>query len=157
FDKKLADAKKSESMYGPGILRGFFNLPGMDFLAPKGTPGREEVKQIVLPDVRQNYNFLDSYSIDRCTTCHIAIDRPDAAIETFVSKAESALRSINEKRVQSGQKPLVVNMPKEAAEPEHHTPAGHQAAREAPTSDEHARGETRVAGESAKWPTFDQM
>src|SRR5262249_48091805 len=97
----------------------------------------------------------DSYSVDRCTTCHIAIDRADASMETFVAKAETALQTINERRVKSGEKPLVVSLPKEEAEPAHGEHREHPAA---PTKAAAVEpGETKVAGETATWPPFDQM
>src|SRR5690606_33779371 len=55
------------------LKRGIFNLPLLDFAAPKGTIGRHEIKQVVLPDVRVELNFLQSYATDRCMTCHVAI------------------------------------------------------------------------------------
>lgn len=136
FDKKVADAKQRETMYAAGLVsyRTMFNAPGLDFVAPKGTPGREEIKQIVLPDVRQNYNFLDSYTVDRCTTCHLAIDQPGATQEEFVARAEKALRVVNERRVAEGRSPIKVERRKAkaekhdphaavAAEPEHRAEA----------------------------------
>lgn len=108
FDKRVADAERREQMYGKGITRTLFNLPGLDFAPPKGVPGRQEIKQVVLPDVRQDYSFLQSYSIDRCTTCHVAIDQPGASLEKMVAQSEAALRAINAQRVAAHLPPLEV-------------------------------------------------
>jgi len=93
YDKGKADAERNEDMYGRGFKRAFFNLPGLDFLAPHGTPGRQEVKQVFMQNIRINYNFLESYVTDRCITCHVGIDNPEMTRENFVKQAEGALRT----------------------------------------------------------------
>ena len=51
-----------------GTLRG---LPIIDLAAPP-----TKIQQISLPDLLINYNFKEVPRYDRCTTCHLGIDRP---------------------------------------------------------------------------------
>ena len=48
----------------------FRNAPLLDFMAPTLT-----VRQIVTPNVVDDVNFARVAKMDRCTTCHLAIDR----------------------------------------------------------------------------------
>jgi len=99
YEKGIADARRMEKMYSPKPLLGDalplarnpFNLPGLDFVAPKGTPGRQEIRQVFMNDIRADYNFAESYITDRCITCHVAIDDPAMTRENFVEQAEQAL------------------------------------------------------------------
>ncbi|MEK6643419.1 MAG: c-type cytochrome [Planctomycetota bacterium] len=93
YEKGLDDAERLDSMYGPGFSRMAFNIPGLDYLAPSGVPGREEVQQVFMKGIRFNYNFLDSYVTDRCITCHVGIDNPAYSMESFVKKTEGAIGS----------------------------------------------------------------
>ena len=59
-----------------GIEHNFINdffrdLPMLDFIDPS-----LEVKQVVLADVWFDVNFLAVKAVDRCQTCHLAIDKP---------------------------------------------------------------------------------
>ncbi|MBK8269664.1 MAG: hypothetical protein IPK83_15760 [Planctomycetes bacterium] len=92
YEKLENDAARRDQMFGPGYIRTALNLPILDAFPPKDTPGREEVKQVFMPDIRVNYNFTDSYVTDRCTTCHYAIDDPMFSKENFVQQAEAALK-----------------------------------------------------------------
>ncbi|MHC4093364.1 MAG: hypothetical protein ACYSVY_24350, partial [Planctomycetota bacterium] len=96
--KSASDAAKKEDQYGNRWVKGLINLPFLDFAAPKGTPARHEVRQLVLPEVRQRLNYLDSYTTDRCTTCHVAIDNPDFSPDRLAAKLEESLGAINEER-----------------------------------------------------------
>ncbi len=93
YEKGRRDALRDEDMYGPGYPRSVFNLPGLDFLAPTGTPGREEIRQVYMADVRFNYNFLDSYQTDRCITCHVGMNDPHMTEVNFVRQGEKAVHS----------------------------------------------------------------
>lgn len=114
FEKGLADAQQRDRLFGSrgsllfGLIsaRDAFNLPGFDFAAPKGTPGREEIKQVVLPSVRTELNFAQSYATDRCTTCHIEIDNPEMTRDNFAATLERALANINEQRRSAGTAPM---------------------------------------------------
>ncbi len=103
YAKGKDDAKRNRDMYGRGVTRTIFNLPGIDFLAPKGTAGRQEVKQVFMQNIRINYNFLESYVTDRCITCHVGIDNPEMTRENFIKQAEGALRTDEVAGVLKGQ------------------------------------------------------
>lgn len=53
---------------------GLLNAPFLDFLAPRGTPGKREVRQVLLPHIHQDLHFVRATQTDRCMTCHIAVD-----------------------------------------------------------------------------------
>jgi mono/diheme cytochrome c family protein len=125
YDKGLNDAKRLESMYGPGFKRMAFNFPGLDYLAPSGVPGREEVKQVFSKQVRFNYNFLDSYVTDRCITCHVGIDDPNLTLAAFVKRLEAAMGS--EKvmtALRDGNKKLMAELSSRLGDTEIDVPAG---------------------------------
>ncbi len=119
FEKGMNDARRRDELYGGrrtlfgGVLaaRDAFNLPGFDFLAPKGTPGRQEIRQVVLPDIRVEMNFLHSYATDRCVTCHAAIDNPAFSRERLIETLQTALAAINEQRQAAGQPLLLPHTP----------------------------------------------
>ena len=55
----------------PSLVKDYFrNAPLLDFMAPTLT-----VRQIVTPNVVDDVNFARVVKMDRCTTCHLAIDR----------------------------------------------------------------------------------
>jgi cbb3-type cytochrome oxidase cytochrome c subunit/peptidoglycan hydrolase CwlO-like protein len=72
---------QKEAQYGKGglysrtlaFLRG---LPVIDLAAPP-----TKIQQISLPELTINYNFKDVPRYDRCTTCHLGIDRPAFATD----------------------------------------------------------------------------
>ncbi len=47
-----------------------FNTPPLDAVAPT-----IKIKQVVLSDLGDDYHFTNVPKVDRCTTCHLAIDR----------------------------------------------------------------------------------
>lgn len=54
----------------------FRNLPLVDFMQPS-----IKVRQIVLGDLRNDINFIQVPRVDRCTTCHLNIDRKGYEID----------------------------------------------------------------------------
>lgn len=55
----------------PSFVKDYFrNAPLLDFMAPTLT-----VRQVVTPNVVDDVNFARVAKMDRCTTCHLAIDR----------------------------------------------------------------------------------
>lgn len=36
-----------------------------------------EIKQVVLKDIHDNWNFATNVKVDRCMTCHLGVDQPD--------------------------------------------------------------------------------
>lgn len=94
---------------GVPVVSTLVNFPFLDFVAPKNTPGRQQVNQLVLPDVRQRLNYLETYTTDRCTTCHVAIDDPEFSKERLAQKLERSIPAINEELQRRGLP--TVNMP----------------------------------------------
>ncbi len=88
------------------IVKALINFPLLDFAAPKDTPGRFQINQLVLPDVRQELNYLQSYTTDRCTTCHVCIQDPEFSKEMLTVRLEEVLPGINEVLQRAGQPPL---------------------------------------------------
>jgi cbb3-type cytochrome oxidase cytochrome c subunit len=59
------------SALAPSAVKDYFrNAPLLDFMAPT-----LKVNQIILPNVLDDVNFTKVPKMDRCTTCHLAIDR----------------------------------------------------------------------------------
>src|SRR6185503_12256906 len=55
----------------PSLVKDYFrNAPLLDFMAPTLT-----VRQVATPNVVDDVNFARVAKMDRCTTCHLAIDR----------------------------------------------------------------------------------
>ncbi len=91
---------------GLPIVKAIINAPLLDFTAPKNTPSRHQINQLVLPDVRQRLNYLESYTTDRCTTCHVAIDDVEFSQERLARKLERSLPGVSEALQRMG-KPAV--------------------------------------------------
>ena len=54
----------------PSIVTNMLNAPLLDFMAPTIT-----VQQVITPDIVDDVNFTRVRKMDRCTSCHLAIDR----------------------------------------------------------------------------------
>jgi len=54
------------------------NAPVIDFIAKT-----LEIKQVVLKDIHDNWNFATNVKVDRCMTCHLGIDKPDMTDEAI--------------------------------------------------------------------------
>lgn len=102
LEKVASDAQLKEEQYSNVLVKTVINLPLADFTAPKGTPARYEVRQLVLPDVRQDLNYLQTYTTDRCTTCHLAINDPNFSRENLARRFERALPALNESLTKQG-------------------------------------------------------
>jgi mono/diheme cytochrome c family protein len=85
YTSKLADATRQIAemtqeqtrltrrldVVGPSLLKDYFrNAPLLDFMAPS-----IKVQQVILPNVVDDVNFIRVPKMDRCQTCHLAIDR----------------------------------------------------------------------------------
>ena len=55
----------------PSFVKDMLNAPMVDFVAPT-----LEIQQVVLEDLHEDFYFAKAQRVDRCTTCHLAIDRP---------------------------------------------------------------------------------
>lgn len=120
--KAVADTARQKDMQFRGVLTddgilgglpvvsALINAPLGDFTAPKNTPGRHQVNQLVLPNVRQRLNYLESYTTDRCTTCHVAIDDPDFSKQRLAHKLEDSIPGVSEAMRRLG-KPAVTAPP----------------------------------------------
>jgi len=112
--KQVADAARQKDQQYRGVLtdkgllgglpivKMVINAPMLDFTAPKNTPGRHQVYQLVLPDIRQRLNYLESYTTDRCTTCHVAIDDPEFSKDRLAQKLERSLPGVVEEMQRQG-------------------------------------------------------
>jgi mono/diheme cytochrome c family protein len=54
----------------PTFAKEILNAPMVDFIAPT-----LRIQQIVLEDLYDDYHFAKTQKVDRCTTCHLAIDQ----------------------------------------------------------------------------------
>jgi|GEM_PF-2369779 len=52
------------------------NAPVIDFIARS-----LEVRQVVVKNIHDNWNFATNAKVDRCITCHVGIDQPDMSDE----------------------------------------------------------------------------
>ncbi|HEY7286250.1 MAG TPA: c-type cytochrome [Vicinamibacterales bacterium] len=78
--KQIEDLQSEQTRLGkrldviaPNFKDKIRNAPLMDFMAPT-----IKVQQIILPNVVDDVNFIHVPKMDRCTTCHLAIDKKDA-------------------------------------------------------------------------------
>ena len=106
LEKVAADAARKEDQYSNVLVKRVINAPLLDFTAPKGTPSHHEVRQLVLPNVRQQLNYLETYTTDRCTTCHLAIDDENFSPETLALRFEQSLPAVNEALQRAGKDAL---------------------------------------------------
>src|SRR5262249_9028975 len=62
---------KRLNVIAPSVTKDYFrNAPLLDFMAPT-----LKVQQVILPNVMDDVNFIRVPKMDRCTTCHLAIDK----------------------------------------------------------------------------------
>jgi mono/diheme cytochrome c family protein len=63
--------KKRLDVIAPSLTKDYFrNAPLLDFMAPT-----IKIQQIILPNVVDDVNFIHVPKMDRCQTCHLAIDK----------------------------------------------------------------------------------
>ncbi|MBI3252122.1 MAG: c-type cytochrome [Candidatus Omnitrophica bacterium] len=62
-EKKIANVK-------PSLAKDILNAPMLDFLHPS-----LQIQQIALDGLEDDYHFAKTQKVDRCTTCHLAIDQ----------------------------------------------------------------------------------
>ncbi len=67
FDVDLLAKNKEDSEFT--LAKALRHIPLLDFMGPVLT-----VRQVVLPKIRDDLNFASAQKVDRCTTCHLAID-----------------------------------------------------------------------------------
>lgn len=54
----------------PSPVKFLLNAPILDFVAPT-----TRIQQVVLPELQDDYNFLLVDKVDRCQTCHLAVEK----------------------------------------------------------------------------------
>jgi cbb3-type cytochrome oxidase cytochrome c subunit len=64
--RRVIEQKEAQYFGWSAFVR---NIPGIDLVPPT------KIQQISLPELTINYNFKDVPRYDRCTTCHLGIDR----------------------------------------------------------------------------------
>ncbi|HCR18544.1 MAG TPA: hypothetical protein DIU35_13785, partial [Candidatus Latescibacteria bacterium] len=91
--KNVDNLNRRLSSIEPSFPNIFRNMPMVDFIDPS-----IKVRQVVLGDLRNDLNFTKVPKVDRCTTCHVNIDRAgyDLDQETGLFKDED-LRSYVDK------------------------------------------------------------
>src|SRR3954451_1284259 len=63
--------RKRLDVIAPSVVKNYFrNAPLLDFMAPT-----IKIQQIILPNVVDDVNFIRVPKMDRCQTCHLAIDK----------------------------------------------------------------------------------
>jgi mono/diheme cytochrome c family protein len=63
--------RKRLDVIAPSVTKDYFrNAPLLDFMAPT-----LKIQQIILPNVVDDVNFIRVPKMDRCQTCHLAIDK----------------------------------------------------------------------------------
>ncbi len=70
LERKLTIIDPEEMTFANRVANVFRDLPVVDFLAPS-----IKINQIVVKDIKDNINFTTVPKVDRCTTCHLGIDR----------------------------------------------------------------------------------
>ncbi|MFI5380804.1 MAG: c-type cytochrome [Tepidisphaerales bacterium] len=83
---RIPDASRRLAARGSGAAR---RLPLLDWINPS-----ERIRQVVLPDVLADQSPVPTPATDRCTTCHVNIDRPEFAEANVLAYLERQLASI---------------------------------------------------------------
>ena len=67
-DQKLFERREKQLEHS--AAKAILNAPMLDFVAPS-----LQIQQVVLEDLTDDLYFAKAQKVDRCTTCHLAIDR----------------------------------------------------------------------------------
>ncbi len=70
LSEKMRGLEKKANKLAPSIVQLLLDIPLLDFIQPS-----TKVKQIVVRDIREDYNFAKVERTDNCMSCHVAIDR----------------------------------------------------------------------------------
>lgn len=71
LESDLEARRRQVAALAPDWRKSLRAAPGLDFMAP---PLR--INQVILPHFQEDLNFATVFRVDRCTTCHLAIDKP---------------------------------------------------------------------------------
>ncbi len=66
----LITKKRQIAKLQPSWQKELLAAPGVDFIAPP-----IKIEQLILPHFKEDLNFSEVFKVDRCTTCHLAIDK----------------------------------------------------------------------------------
>ena len=81
--------QKIKKAAGNPIINIIKDAPGLDFVAP-----RRHIEQVLLNNLPENVFFANHLRVDRCVTCHKAVDNPDSMYqEKDAAKLDPVLRS----------------------------------------------------------------
>ncbi|NUN48523.1 MAG: c-type cytochrome [Candidatus Brocadiae bacterium] len=70
LENDLTAVKRKVAKLEPSLADFLLSQPGLDFIK-----NPEHINQIILPHFQEDLNFSSVMKIDRCTTCHLGIDR----------------------------------------------------------------------------------
>ncbi|MCE9584130.1 MAG: c-type cytochrome [Planctomycetes bacterium] len=71
LETDLSAKKRQIVKLEPSWQKDLLNAPGVDFVQPS-----EKIQQLILPHFLEDVNFSAAvFKVDRCTTCHLAIDK----------------------------------------------------------------------------------
>ncbi len=68
--KEISKLAKKLAKVQPSLINSLRDIPMLDFLAPT-----LRISQILPEGLTDDYNFVKVPKVDRCTTCHVAIDK----------------------------------------------------------------------------------
>ena len=71
YTRKLNTIDTNSMTIGNRVANAIRDLPVIDFLNPY-----LKINQIIIPDITDDMNFVQMPKVDRCTTCHLGIDKP---------------------------------------------------------------------------------
>ncbi|MBF88171.1 MAG: hypothetical protein CMG75_00665 [Candidatus Marinimicrobia bacterium] len=71
YARKLNTIDPNSMTIGNRVANAIRDLPVIDFLNPY-----LKINQIIIPDITDDMNFVQMPKVDRCTTCHLGIDKP---------------------------------------------------------------------------------
>ncbi|MEE2876373.1 MAG: c-type cytochrome [Candidatus Neomarinimicrobiota bacterium] len=71
YSRKLTTIDPGSMTIGNRVATAVRDLPVIDFMNPY-----LKINQIIIPDITDDMNFVQMPKVDRCTTCHLGIDKP---------------------------------------------------------------------------------
>ncbi len=71
YARKLNTIDTGSMTIGNRVANAVRDLPVIDFLNPY-----LKINQIIIPDITDDMNFVQMPKVDRCTTCHLGVDKP---------------------------------------------------------------------------------
>ncbi len=111
IDKEIEEKKVRFARERPSFPNTVRNAPMADFFAPTFT-----VKQVILPNIKDQLNFTRVEKVDRCHTCHTGIDNPlyevtidrsaEREVDQYVFKDDFLRRFVEHARGIRGEKAL---------------------------------------------------